>query len=91
MTTLLRTILRSKIDTSPRTIDELAADTGLARGTIYQWLSGKRVPEAVNLRLLLVALEENPDDPETWEAWKQAWQAEAAARIATTPDQPEAA
>lgn len=91
MPTPLRSILRAKIDASTRTIDELAAETGLARGTIYQWLSGKRVPEAVNLRLFLVATGVDPDDSESWDAWKEAWQAEAAARIATTPDQPEAA
>lgn len=82
MTTSLRSIIRNKIDDSGRTIDELAAETSLARGTIYQWLSGKRVPEAVNFRLFLTATGSDPDAADAWDAWKEAWQAEAAARTA---------
>ena len=50
-------MIQSILEAAPLTIDSLAKEAGVSRGTLYLWMNGKRNPTPENLAALADALE----------------------------------
>ena len=50
-------MIQSILEAAPLSIDSLAKEAGVSRGTLYLWMNGKRNPTSENLDALADALD----------------------------------
>ena len=53
----VREMIQKVLEAAPLSIDSLAKEAGVSRGTLYLWMNGKRNPTSENLAALANALE----------------------------------
>ena len=58
----VREMIQSILEAAPLSIDSLAKEAGVSRGTLYMWMNGKRNPTSENLTALADALDRRGGD-----------------------------
>ena len=58
----VREMIQKVLEAAPLTIDSLAKEAGVSRGTLYMWMNGKRNPTSDNLAALADALDRRGGD-----------------------------
>ena len=58
----VREMIQKVLEAAPLTIDGLAKEAGVSRGTLYLWMNGKRNPTSENLVALADALDRRGSD-----------------------------